>query len=71
MEMANDPLMAASERIPNAPEGDVPLDENDPELEREFEELAQWLLEAYLYRRRQNLKPDDAQIDKEHPTSTI
>ncbi len=41
------------------PLDDLPSSEEDPELEREFQELARWLLEAYLYRHRQMGKGDD------------
>ena len=33
---------------------DLPSSEEDLELEREFQELARWLLEAYRYRRKQD-----------------
>ena len=71
MELFNDPLRTESERIPESSDDNLQVDENDPELEREYEELAQWLLEAYLYRRWQKAKADDEEIDKEHRASTI
>jgi hypothetical protein len=36
----------------------LPSSEEDPELEREFQELANWLFEAYIYRRMRQGKPD-------------
>jgi predicted house-cleaning NTP pyrophosphatase (Maf/HAM1 superfamily) len=50
---------------------ELPSSEEDPELEREFQELAQWLLEAYLYRRRQQDKAGGCEIDTGHQDSTI
>jgi hypothetical protein len=71
MEIPNDPPSAAREHTPGAPEVDAEIYTDDPELEREFEELAQWLLEAYLYRRRQKGKSDGDNIDKQRSAPTI
>lgn len=37
--------------------------EDDPELEREFDELAQLLLDAYLWKLEQGRKAGDGRID--------
>jgi hypothetical protein len=75
MKLPHDPLTAASDRIPNAPEVDSPLDESDPKLEREFEELAQWLLDVYLWRLEQERKTPGIEkmgrIDNRPPPATI
>jgi hypothetical protein len=30
-----------------------PIPEDDPELEREYQELAQWLIDVYLWKRKE------------------
>jgi|HubBroStandDraft_1064217.scaffolds.fasta_scaffold88624_2 hypothetical protein len=50
---------------------DLPSSEEDPELEREFQELARWLLEAFCYQHRQTGKADAGEIDSGIPAVTI
>jgi hypothetical protein len=75
MELFNDPVKSASERVPAAPVVDSPLDGNDPELERELEELAQWLLDVYLWKLQQERKARGidqvARIDNDPPPVRI
>jgi hypothetical protein len=49
-----------------------PLTEDDPELEREFQELAQWLLDVYLWRLQEERKArKGGPVDTPPPSPTI
>jgi hypothetical protein len=57
MKMQNqDDQFVAADSVPES--DDLPSREEDPELEREFQELAGWLLEAYRYRQRKQHEAD-------------
>ena len=71
MQIPNHDDELLSPKTPPEPSEDLPNSEEDPELEREFQELARWLLEAFLYRHRQIGKGDDGEIDTEHPATRI
>lgn len=48
------------------------LPENDPELEREFQEWAQWLLDVYLWRLEQERNAGgNTQVDSDLPSPTM
>ena len=49
----------------------LPSPDEDPELEREFQELAQWMLEVYLYKRLQQRKAKGSNIDIQFQRPTI
>jgi hypothetical protein len=51
-----------------APLVDLPSAEEDPELEREFQELAQWLLDVYLWKLHEERK---ARAGEKNPAQTI
>lgn len=51
---------------------DLPSSEEDPELEREFQELAQWLLDVYLWRLQEERKSRAGpKIDIDPPQATM
>jgi hypothetical protein len=51
---------------------DLPSREEDPELEREFQELAQWLLDVYLWRLQEERKTRAGpKIDNDPPLFTM
>jgi hypothetical protein len=55
-----------------APLHDLPSSEEDPELEREFQELAQWLLDVYLWRLQEERKTRARpKIDNDPPQDTM
>jgi hypothetical protein len=75
MELPNDLLRAESERISDAPEVNAQLVEDDPELERELQQFAQWLLDVYLWKLQQERKARGIEqmgkIDNRPPPATI
>ena len=74
MELFNDPVKSANECVPGVLDACSPLDKNNSELERELEELAQWLLEVYLWRLQQERKARGDQmerIDNDPPPARI
>ena len=55
-----------------APPHDLPSSEEDPELEREFQELAQWLLDVYLWKLQEERKSRASpKIDNDPPPVTM
>lgn len=44
---------------------------DDPELERDYLFLAQWLLDVHRERRRKGRASQDGEIDKDRPARTI
>jgi hypothetical protein len=61
-----------SSGAPLAPLHDLPSSEEDPELEREFQELAQWLLDLYLWKLQEGRKNRAGpEIDNNPTTDTI
>ena len=72
MEHRNDHLQSANENARRAPEDNPATGAEDAELEREFQELAQWLLDVYLWRLQQERKTrDNREIDNHSPAPTI
>lgn len=66
----NDELIG-SDATP-APLHDLPSSEEDPELEREFQELAQWLFDIYLWRLQEERKGRAGpNIDNDPPPATM
>jgi len=58
--------------VPPAPLDGLPSSEEDPELEREFQELAQWLLDVYLWRLQEERKSRAGpKIDIDPPQATM
>jgi len=55
-----------------APLHDFPSSEEDPELEREFQELAQWLFDVYLWKLQEERKSRTGRkIDNDPPPVTM
>ena len=72
MEPQNNSFDLASEESPATRPDNSPLHEDDPELEREFEELAQWLLDVYLWKlEKERNAHSSGEIDKHPPPGTI
>jgi len=57
-------------KTPRASSEDAPS-HDDPELERDYLFLAQWLLDVHRERRRKRRASQDGEIDKDRPTRTI
>ena len=58
--------------VPDRPAVHLPVDQADSELDREFEELAQLLLEVYLWKLQQERQnPGDVKVDNSPPPATI
>lgn len=67
----HDDELVSPETAP-APLDDLPSSEEDPELEREFQELAQWLLDVYLWKFQEERKSRASPtIDNDLPRATI
>ena len=72
MEHRNTHLQPTSENALRAPEDNPAIGAEDAELEREFQELAQWLLDVYLWRLQQERQASsDGMVDNHPPTPTI
>jgi hypothetical protein len=63
--------LVPSETAPASLE-DLPSSEEDPELEREFQELAQWLIDVYLWKLQEERKSRASpKIDNDPPPATM
>jgi len=72
MEPQREPFDSVVSRSGANPLDDSELREDDPELEREFRELAQWLLDVYLWRLHEERKAHGGgEIDNRPPPGTI
>ena len=72
MEPQREPFDLVVSRSGANPLDDSELREDDPELEREFRELAQWLLDVYLWRLHEERKAyGGGEIDNRPPPGTI
>lgn len=71
MEPLNDPSELISNKSPGAQADNAPLHEDDPALEREFRELAQWLLDVYLWKLHEERKKNGGKIDNHPPPASI
>jgi hypothetical protein len=65
--------MESRDRDPQSTREEMPpLPEDDPELEREFQEMAQWLLDVYLWRLQQERKAGGSGgVDTRPPSLTM
>jgi len=65
MESGDRDLQSTSEHTSPFPEGDA-------ELEQEFQEMAQWLLDVYLWRLQQERKTrGEGRVDTQPPSPTL
>ena len=65
--------MELEDRDPQSTRKEMPpLPDDDPELEQEFEEMARWLLDVYLWRLQQERKAgSDGRVDAHPPSLTM
>lgn len=70
MEPRDEPFESASSGSRGVESDGSPLHEDDPELEREFRELAQWLLDVYLWKLHEERKGRGSSEVDNHPPPT-